>query len=97
MGFGDSDLQYLLADMGVTVSVGSSSTKGLLDSADGEILAGAASGVLGKTIAVTVRTGVLSGLATGATATVASTSYKVRDVTQLDDGALTKFYCQLVQ
>lgn len=93
MGFGDSDIQYLLADMGVMVTLGAGSTKGLVDSADELVAEGVVTGAIGLVISVTIKTGSLSGLAVGAPITVDSSPYTVRSVMRIDDGVLTRILC----
>lgn len=95
MAFGDTDIPYLFADMGVTVVMGAYSTKGFIDTADELVTEGGAPGAIGKMIAVTIKTGSLSGLAVGSIITVDGTYYTVRERLQIDDGTLTRILCAI--
>lgn len=87
------DLRVMLADMGVTVSAGGKTAKGLLDDADEEILAGGGpSQLLGNSIVVTIRTGSID-VEAGGMITVNGTTYAARDIRKLDDGLITRIFC----
>lgn len=87
------DLNVLLADLGVVVSAGGKTAKGLLDDADEEVLAGGGPAqLLGRSIVVTLRTGSID-VAAGSALTVNGTSYIARDIRKLDDGLLTRIFC----
>lgn len=87
------DLRVMLADLGVVVSAGGKTAKGLLDDADEEILAGGGpSQLLGNSIVVTIRTGSVD-IEAGGTLTVNGTTYAARDVRKLDDGMVTRVFC----
>ncbi|WKZ15434.1 MAG: hypothetical protein QY317_16180 [Candidatus Jettenia caeni] len=94
MAFGDADIQYLLQDMGVNVTHGVTTVKGLVDFADELLLQAGQSAGVGKVIAVTIKTDSLPNLKIGDSVTVGGVSYTVRERLQIDDGALTKFLCK---
>ena len=94
MAFGDDDIMALLSDMGEPVTLGVNSTKALIDTPDEVLLQSLGqSGVIGKSILLTLKTGSLPGLTVGAVVTVRSITYKVRQPLAADDGALTKVLC----
>ena len=84
----------MLTELGVDVVLqvtGQPATKGIMDQYDEDHGGEPGYGdVIGKSTAVTIRTGSLPGLAAGGTVVVNSFIYKVREVRQLDDGALTR-------
>lgn len=87
---GDDDIAGLLDQIGEAVSIGASSTKGLVDYTSEEEFPGEVAPVIGKAVVVTIKTGSLAGLAAGATFLIGATSYRVRQFLQIEDGALTK-------
>lgn len=69
-------------------------TLGVVDVADeNDLAAFDGTGLTGKVTAVTVKTGVLRGLAEGATITIDGTDYRVISQHQQGDGALTRVLC----
>lgn len=95
--YGAADINALLADFGVPVTVGAVTAKGLEDAAD-ETMLSAESGaahLVGRVRVVLVKTGTFT-LAAKADITVDGTAYKVRDYAQIDDGALTRIVCAKV-
>ncbi len=92
-----ADLPILLEDFGVPVTLGENTVRGLLDIADEEILdSGAPSPIIGKGVVFTLETGGLPGLAVGVTMTSEGATYKVRQMMQIGDGALTRALCEVV-
>lgn len=87
------DLLAMMQDFGVSASDGTRTAKGLLDSADEMLRAGAGPvALIGKSITFTLRTGDLD-TTTGSRLTIAGTAYIVREQLQLDDGMLTRILC----
>lgn len=93
--YGASDLDAMLAEFGVPVVLGQWTGTGIVDTTDQDLLAAEASHFVGKVMAVVVKTGVLVGLAEGATLEVDGTSYRVIQAHQQDDGALTRVLCSV--
>lgn len=93
MAFGDEDLDALFDDMGVSVSMGTYTTKALKDSPDEMMTERGNPGAIGSQILLTLKTGALPGLAVGSAITVAGVAMKVRERMTLDDGALTRISC----
>ena len=84
-----SDIDLMLAEFGVDVTVGATTVKGLLDIADESLLQGQAADFLGKTHSITVKTGALPGLEEGVAITADGIALQVMRTQQIDDGALT--------
>ena len=91
--YGAADVQVVLNDFGVPVTLGATTANGVLDLTDIEEVRGEAATFTGKEIAVLVKTGTFAGLAQGATITVDGVVYKVLTAAQVDDGALTRVLC----
>ena len=87
---GDADLPALFRDFGVAVVMGAQQTDGILDDGEGLVAPGYAPGMTGRDLALTLRTGALSGLSVGSALTVGGTAYVVRERLTLDDGKLTR-------
>ena len=93
-----SDFDPMLRTMGKVVSVGSGgtlvSTYGMVDCPDVDLLSGAGSTSAGEDISVTIRTGTLGVLlAVGSDIVVDGTTFVVRDINAIGDGALTVISC----
>lgn len=88
--FGASDLQHLLADMGVSITLGSTTVKGIVDIADDAQHDTEAGPLIGKTTKVLVVTGALPGLATEAMLVIDGRDYSVLSALQVGDGAYTQ-------
>ncbi|MGH9716408.1 MAG: head-tail joining protein [Candidatus Acidiferrales bacterium] len=89
--FGDADVAYLLADMGIAITVGGVNGIGLLDEADEVLVQDADRGqvvVLMDTL--TVRTTDFPNAAIGQTVAIGSKNFTVRERLRTGDGALTK-------
>lgn len=81
------DLDVLLADFGVTATLGAASAQVLLNAPD--------QGILGEMqisamVEVVFKSSDFSGIKRGDTLTVGATGYTVREVFHLDDGAFKK-------
>ena len=87
---GDLDLPYLFRDFGIAVVMGAQQTTGILDDGEGLVVPGYAPGMTGRELALTLRTGALTGLAVGTALTVGGTAYVVRERLTLDDGKITR-------
>lgn len=89
-----SDLDALLSEAGEQVVLGTDTTFGTVRRPSAlELEAAGAAGLIARQVVVTVRTGSLPGLVTGATISVGSASYLVREWLATDHGALTQIYC----
>jgi hypothetical protein len=89
--FGASDLPALVADMGVAVSIGTSSTTGLFNQDQVQRIATETGVVENITqTSVLIVTGSLSGLAQDAVIVVDGATYAVRNWSPRDDGQLTE-------
>lgn len=93
--YGTSDLATLFGDSGVSVTVGSTTGRGLLDVVDEELLKGEYAHLAGRLKIVLVRTGEFT-LTRKGDITVDSIAYKVHAFAQIDDGALTRVTLVLV-
>ena len=94
--FQEGDVQALIDGAGgVSVTVGSTTAKGLRDVQDEELLRGDGAVLVGRVVAVIVKTGTFSGLAEGVAITVEGTAYRVIDQHRIEDGALTRVRCAL--
>ena len=82
-------LDTYLSDFGVTVSDGTTTTKGILDR-PGEVIAGGA--VVSVDYALTIKASLYPSLKYGDTLTVDSGAYVVRHVQPMDDGAFKLVY-----
>jgi hypothetical protein len=85
-----SDITAMLDELGVSVTLGTNETKGLVDYADELVLETDVTASVGRMIAVTIKTGSLPGLAIGSALTVDGSPYKAREVLRIGDGALTR-------
>ena len=93
--YGASDIDVALQDSGVTVQVGATAGRGLEDAVDESQLQQTAPHLIGRVRVVTVKTGVFALVARG-DITVGGVAYKVHALEQVDDGALTRVTCVLV-
>lgn len=108
MFYGVGDLDAMLTEFGVTVSIADQwYTPGVVDAIDKTMLTGDAATLAARMTSVTVKSGALGPtLKEGVTLTVwnavvdevtihstGSTDYKVYSVFQQDDGALTNIIC----
>lgn len=103
MGFyGSGDIQAMIEDFGVDVAIvgQQNTTKALQDVADEVMLESLGAAIEGKVTMLTIQTGTLAGLAAGAQLSVPLGGnpptiqvFLVRDMRQVDDGALTQIFC----
>lgn len=91
--YGASFNQAMLDKIGVSVTVGATTAKGMADTVDETELEASAVRLIAKSRAVRVVTGAFVGLAVGVAVTVDGSNYVVTSVRQVGDGAFTKFYC----
>jgi hypothetical protein len=92
---GESDITAMLADLaaaggGVDVALGSTTVHGLLDREASEIFGGDMPAVVAADEVVHVRSGALSGLASGVSIYVGGVAYVVLKVLPYGDGAMTR-------
>jgi hypothetical protein len=87
--FRSADIDLMLAQFGVSVTVGATTVKGLVDIVDESLLSDASVSFDGQSVQVTVKTGALPTLAVGSALVADGVSYRVMRVRQIDDGALT--------
>ena len=100
--FGATEIPAMLREAGggVTATVAGVTVYCVVDRSDQTLLQGEVVGVAGKTIEVVVQTATLPGLAVDVDAIVDGVTYTVREVMQGtepqdDDGALTRFRCEV--
>jgi hypothetical protein len=92
--FGDSDIPAMLADMGVPVTVGAVTAKGLVNLAGQDVFQGDMAPVKGKVVVMTVQTSAFPGIKSGDPVTVDGTTWTIRSVQPAGlDGALTQIAC----
>jgi len=84
----------MLRGSGHLIALGGASTWALLDQTGAGVLPGAGSKVGALRIVLTIETGTLAGLAQGAILTVASYQYRVRESRAIEDGLLTRIFCE---
>jgi hypothetical protein len=85
-----ADLDAMMADFGVTVTLDGYTAIGHFNAADVEILPGEAAPQFVRYLALKVRSDALPTLAVGSRPTVNGTAYRVRELQQLDGGAITE-------
>ena len=93
--FGASDIDAALRDSGVLVTVGAVTARGLEDAVDEDMLRDTEPALQGRVRSVRVKTGTFT-LAVKGDITVDGMAYKVHSIVQLDDGAITRVECVLV-
>lgn len=89
----NENLDVFLADFGVTVVKGSTTTTGVLDMPS-EVIAGGM--VITTDYALTIKTSALPGLGYGDSLTVDGEAYTVREVRAQDDGRFSIVYLSKV-
>lgn len=89
-----SDLNAILAEAGEPVVLGPDTTFGIVRRPDvSELEAAGAGSLIAHQVVVTVRTGALTTLATGAAITVNGVPYRVREHLAVEHGAMTRIHC----
>jgi len=93
--FMEGDVQALIDGAGgISMTVGATTAKVLVDEADEELIRDDAAVLVGRVVVIRAKTGTFSGLVEGATVTldhpVAATSYKVVKQHREGDGAVTR-------
>ena len=89
-----SDLDAILAEAGEQVVFGPDTAFGIVRRPSAlELEAAGAAGLVARQVVVTVRTGSLPGLSTGATISVGAVTYRVREWLATEHGALTQIHC----
>lgn len=91
--FADNDLDFFLADFGVSVTDGVTTTKGILDMPS-EVLAG--DQVISVDYSLTIKAGIYPSLTYGSPLTVDGGAYQVRRVTNESDGRFVTVHLQKV-
>jgi hypothetical protein len=96
--FGTSEIKQMISEVGVAVEFTDAQGQtfcgsGIVDETDQDMLSAGDVTIAGHVIAVTVETEAFPGLAAAATLTVDEVEYRVVQVRQLDDGALTRTWC----
>lgn len=94
MGFRQVDLAALFRDTGLLLTLGPSSTYGFVDRVGVAAVSGVGTAVGALRIRLTIETGTLTGLVAGALVTVGTTSYRVREIHAVGDGATTEILCE---
>jgi hypothetical protein len=92
--FGAGDVPALLRDLGVDVTLGATTVKGLVDRAGSRILEGdgTPAAMIGRDILVTMQQGSLPGLAVKSQLTVDGVSWVVSTILEIEDGELITLY-----
>ena len=89
-----SDFAAVLSETGEQVVLGSDTTFGIVRRPDAlELEALGAGSLIARQIVVTVRTGALAALASGATISVNAVNYRVREHLAVGHGQLTQIHC----
>ena len=90
--FGAGDVPALLRDLGVPITLGANTTKGIVDRVDGRLLvdSGEMAAALGLETVVTLQRGALVGLDTGSSVTVDGAPMTVASVLSIEDGELVR-------
>lgn len=84
----------MLDVLGEPVTLGATTTPGIVDRPSAVVgPSGELAELVQGTVVVAVRTGSLPGLASGASITVSSIAYVVRQAFALEDGAITRIEC----
>lgn len=95
--FGDDDLASIMEDEGgfaVAVVFGSNEGRGIADYVSKDVLQSMGmSGISATVITVDIQTSAFPGLAVSSLITVDGVNYKVRDRSQVGDGAETHILC----
>lgn len=86
------DIDVMLRDLGVDVTVAGVTVKGLFDEPDSLELNTEAGTLFVRGRSLLLKTGALPGLAVGVTAVVDGVSRRVEELRQVDDGALTRVF-----
>lgn len=88
-----AEIAIMMRDLGVTVTAGARTCKGLLDSFDEQILQGGGpTNALGRQIILTIRTGDID-VTNGSQLSIAGALHVVRERYQIEDGMLTRLVC----
>lgn len=94
MALTDGDLPGVLDDLGVDVTIGYVTVKGIKRRFTEEMFTGNESPeLMSRSIVVSIQTDSLPGLENGATVTVGGTAYKVRRHSEAEHGSLTRIHC----
>lgn len=94
MGFyGDADIDSMLADCGVPVTLGSVTGSGVMNIVDQSLLPAGTHSLVGRVVTVHVRTGTFPTVAEGNAITVDGIAYRVISALAEADGALTVITC----
>jgi hypothetical protein len=95
--FGDDDIPFLLAEVGVPVVIAGATFKGIVDYVGKDALGfSSVSGVSGTEITVSVQTSALPVVPNRTALTVDGQSMRLRDQQQVGDGAITHLICERV-
>jgi len=91
--YNEAEIQAMLNEFGVDVTIAGVTAKGIVDRVDEELMVGLETHGIGKSIMVTVTSAAFPGLTNEAMAIVDGVSYKVTNIMQIGDGALKRFIC----
>lgn len=94
--YGSGDIQALLDEFGIPVTVGAVTAKAVRDTQDEAVAAAEDGSIVGRMVSLVVKTGTYPTLAEGVAATVEGTAYTVKQQLLIDDGALTLVRCAKV-
>lgn len=91
--FKSSRIDALLARCGQDVTIGATTTKGVIEMVDESYASDPGASLLVGTTAIRVKSGAFgSALAVGATLTTDGVTYRVQRFQRIDDGAITLIY-----
>lgn len=91
--FGGGDIQPMLDTVGVSVTIGAVTAKGVRDIEDEAVAVAEDGSYYGRLVTVIVKTGTFPALIEGVAATVEGTAYTVKQQHMIGDGALTRVRC----
>jgi hypothetical protein len=96
---GDSDLSYLIKSVGVPMTFVSGGVTysgfGVVDASDQDLYDADGGQFAGRVTVVKVKAGDFPGIGEGTSVTLDGTAYRVIQMRQKDDGAITDLYCAL--
>lgn len=88
----EQEIQMMLNEFGVDVTVGATTAKAIVDRTDEELIRAGFGTMVGKAIVVTAKTGTLT-ITEGVAITVDGVAYKMGKALKSGDGALTQILC----
>jgi len=96
--FDEASIDVMLAEVGEPITIAGNAGVGVFDETDEELLKGEMAALIGKTVALTVKTTAFPPIAISSAVVRTgppTVNYVIRERLQLGDGALTKILCAL--